>query len=455
MSVVLMINAVQGHRTNSIQEAINYLKSDHDHIGTLRNVKPRDFAGSALDCVYAVESIDRKHKYVSGSLAFEPSERPTDKELLAVVDSFRKTFMAGLEHGVNFVDFWNIHEDKGRIELNYVIPLTELTTGRRINPFPPGKAKEDFKDSFDAYINHQLGFNQVVRDPLKASNSKFETKVLPYSNSKLANEVRAKKPDKENISANVAYQIHQGKINNRQQLCDYLENFGEITRVNDKFISLKIHGSQKAFRLKGPVYENSADFQKLKIESATKDAPYRKQLNDSDFQKVRSTLARLTNSRREFNQKLISQPMTDKTRLYGAKAIPIQTAPINEVQQAPQKAPTQVQALLSSAAPKQAPVIAQKQPTAGKTAMKDAPAKEGSSSGPTSMDRSSDASIGNLQAQLSDLINQIANAKDPAKAASLKVRAMKIENQIGAAVEADRIKKLKESERFSGIKKKY
>lgn len=453
-----MINAVQGHRTNSVQEAINYLKSDHDHKGTFRNVEPRDFAGSAIDCINAVENITRKHKYVSGTLAFEPSERPTDKELIAVVDSFRKTFMAGLEHGVNFVDFWNIHEDKGRIELNYIIPLTELTTGKRINPFPPGQAKKDFKDAFDAYINHQLGFDQVVPDPLKASSSKFETKVLPYSNSKLANEIRATKPDKDNISDFVSYQIVAGKISNRQQLCDYLENFGEITRVNDKFISLKIHGSQKAFRLKGPVYEHGADFQKLKIESATKEAPNRKQLNDSDFQKVRSTLARLTNSRREFNQKLISQPMSDrtnKTRLYGAKAIPKQTAPIKEVQQAPQKAPTQAQAPLSSAAPNQTTVIAQKQPTAGKPAMKDAPAKESSSSGPISMSRSSDASIGNLQAQLSDLLNQIANAKDPAKAASLKVRAMKLENQIGAAVEADRIRKLKESERFSGIKKKY
>lgn len=453
-----MINAVQGHRTNSIQKAINYLKSDRDHNGTFRNVNPRDFAGSAIDCINVAESITRKHKYVSGTLAFEPSERPSDKELIAVIESFRKTFMAGLEHGVNFVDFWNIHEDKGRIELNYVIPLAELTTGKRINPFPPGKAKEDFKDAFDAYINHQLGFDQVVRNPLKASSSKFETKVLLHSNSKLAEEIRATKPDKDNISNFVSYQIVSGKISNRQQLCDYLENFGEITRVNDKFISLKIHGSQKAFRLKGPVYENGADFQKLKIESATRESPNRKQLNDSDFQKVRSTLARLTSSRKEFNQKLISQPMTgrtNKTRMYGAKAIPKQSAPVKEVQQTPQKAPTQAQAPLTNPTPKQAPVIAQKPPTAGKPSAKDSPSKDSCSSGSPSMGSSSDSSIGNLQAQLSDLRNQIANTKDPAKVASLKVRAMKLEQQIGAAVEADRIRKLKESERFSGIKKKY
>ena len=140
-----MINVVQGHRTNSVQEAINYLKGDHDHKGVERKSKPRFLAGSETDCLVACESIDRKHKYVSGTLAFEPGEHPTDKQLLEVVKAFRATFMAGLEHGVNFTDFWNIHTDKNRVELNYIIPLTELTTGKRINPFPPGQAKEDFK----------------------------------------------------------------------------------------------------------------------------------------------------------------------------------------------------------------------------------------------------------------------------------------------------------------------
>jgi len=224
-----VINVVQGHRTNSVQEAINYLKGDHDYKGVERKSKPRFLAGSETDCLVACESIDRKHKYVSGTLAFEPGEHPTDKQLLEVVKAFRATFMAGLEHGVNFTDFWNIHTDKNRVELNYIIPLTELTTGKRINPFPPGQAKEDFKDAFDAYINHQLGYDQVVRNPLKASESKFEKKVLPYSDSKLADQIRATKPDKDSISDKVSYQVLQGKITNRQQLCDYLENFGEIT----------------------------------------------------------------------------------------------------------------------------------------------------------------------------------------------------------------------------------
>lgn len=452
-----MINVVQGHRTNSIQEAINYLRSDHDHKGTLRNVKPRDFAGSAIDCIDVVEDITRKHKYVSGTLAFEPSERPTDKQLHEVIKVFRSTFMAGLEHGVNYVDFWNIHEDKGRIELNYVIPMVELTTGKQLNPFPPGKEKEDFKDAFDSFINQNLGYDQVIRDPLKASSSKFETKVLPHSDSELSKQIRATKPDKDSISANVSYQIHQGKITTRQQLCDYLENFGEITRINEKFISLKVHGSQKAFRLKGPVYEHGADFKKLKLEALTTEAPHRKQLNDADFEKVKLTLARLTKSRKDFHQKLIAKPMSDgsnRNRIYRPRTTVKQPTPSKEVQQ-PQKvkeAPTQGQPTAQPqqpSTPRVEPSNSTKQqpPSTNQPQAKDSP----SSGSMPSMGSSSDGSVGGLRSQLADLMSQIANAKNPSKAAALKAKATQLENQIGAAVAAERIRKLKEAERFIGM----
>lgn len=453
-----MINVIQGHRTNSVQEAINYLKGDHDHKGVERKPKPKFLTGSETDCLVACESIDRKHKYVSGTLAFEPNEHPTDQQLMAVVKSFRETFMAGLEHGVNFTDFWNIHTDKGRVELNYIIPLTELTTGKQLNPFPVGKAKEDFKDAFDAVTNHNIGYDQVVRNPLKASSSKFETKALPHSDSKLAKQARATKPDKDNVSLNVGYQILQGNITTRQQLCDYLENFGEITRVNDNFISLKTHGSQKAFRLKGPVYEYGADFKQLKNEFLTKGADYRKQLNDADFKKVSDTLNRLTASRRQFNKKLISQPMvgrSNKNRLYGKKATvkgtPKQVAPTNELKQ-PQKvkeAPAQAQPTAQPQQPSK-PVVEpssstkQQQPSTNQPQANDSPSMPSGGS-------SSDSSIGGLRSQLADLMSQIANAKNPAKAAALKAKAIQLENQIGAAVAAERIRKLKESERFNGM----
>ena len=472
-----MINVVNNHGTGPIQDAINYLKGDIDHAGKERGIKPRDFAGDANDCISVANSIERKHKYISGTLSFRENERPTDKELMTIVNAFRSTFMAGLEHGVNYVDFWNIHEDKGNIELNYIIPTTTLS-GKQLNPFPPGRTKEEFKDAFDAYINHKMEYNQVVSDPLKATLSKFEAKVLPHSKSKIAEDFKKIKPVKDDIDKYVSHQILQGKINNRQELCDFLENFGDITRVNDKFISLKIHGSEKAFRLKGPVYEHGADFKQIKHDNVTKTAVSKTKLSDVDFQEVKLKLARLTKSRKDFNTKLISKPSgrMNKNRLYGEKALIANAkkmkseseikdtshnnvklksdviskiSSMNDVKTAPVSLPKQSEPV-SSVKQKQDAVTATK-PQANKNS--DGDNSSSSSSNTSTGGGNSDSSIGNLQGQLSNILSQIANEKNPVKANILKIRASEIESKLRAAVEAERINKLKSSGKSSTHRK--
>jgi hypothetical protein len=459
-----MINVVQGHRTNSVQDAIKYLQGDYDHKGTLRSVKPRDFGGNAIDCLSAVESIDRKHKYVSGTLAFEPSEHPTGPQLQKIVDAFRKTFMAGLEPGVNYVDFWNIHGDKGRIELNYVIPMVELTTGRRLNPFPPGQAKEDFKDAFDAYINHQMGYNQVVPDPIKASQSQFEVKVIPKSSSKIAEAFRENKPTKDEISDCVARQIINDKISTRQELCDFLENFGDITRINDKFISIKPYGSEKAFRLKGPVYEHGAEFKQIKNDHLTNKSPSKLKLSDDEFQKVKTTLARLTKSRKEFNEALVSKPVgrRNKNRTYGPKdknpvndggssiggsgsgsapkpikvdepkSQPIKTEPVKHVEQ-----PAEIKASKNDA--KSVATSSDKSPSNNQA--DDSPGSAPIISGWSS----SGGSVGSLSAELNRLTTEIANTRDPKTLAELEAKAAAVRAKLSSASMAEQVKKLRDS----------
>lgn len=459
-----MINIVQGHRTNSVQDAIKYLQGDYDHKGTLRSVKPRDFAGNTVDCLSAVESIDRKHKYVSGTLAFEPSEHPTDAQLQKIVDAFRRTFMAGLEPGVNYVDFWNIHEDKGRIELNYVIPMVELTTGRRLNPFPPGEAKEDFKDAFDAYINHQMGYNQVVPDPIKASQSQFEVKVLPKSSSKIAEDFRKNKPTKDEISDCVAHQIINDKISTRQELCDFLENFGEITRINDKFISLKPYGSEKAFRLKGPVYEYGADYKQIKNDHLTKKSPSKLKLSDDEFQKVKTTLARLTKSRKEFNEALVSKPVgrQNKNRIYGPKTKkPANNGGGSKGGSGGDNAPKPIKVDEPKSQPiKIEPVKKVEQPAEIKASKTDAKSVATSSDKSLSNNQADDStgsapiisgcsnsggSVGSLSAELNRLTTEIANTRNPKKLAELEAKAAGVRAKLSSASMAEQVKKLRNS----------
>ncbi len=450
--------------TGPIEDAINYLKSDFDHEGTLRKNKPRDFAGDAEQCIFVGNSIDRKHKYVSGSLVFRESEQPTDEQLKVIVDQFRKTFMAGLEYGEHFVDYWNVHTDKGKIELNYVIPLAELTTGRQLNPFPPGQTTYEFKDAFDAVINQSLGYNQVVADPTKASNSKFETKLLEKSTSKVADDFRKIKPTKDDVSDCVAHQIINGKINSRQQLCDFLENFGEITRINDKFISIKPYGSEKAFRLKGPAYEHGADYKKLGEEYQLAKSGSQNKLSDKEFSAVKMKLARLIKSRKDFNQSLISKPLgrRNKNRVYGDKKPANDgggsiggsgsgggTAPATVKTEEPKSQPIKAEPVKPVEQPVEA--TAQKNdvesaPTSNDKSQSSDQADDSPGSAPIiSSGSSSGGSVGSLSAELNKVLSEIANNRDPKKQAELEARAAGIRAKLASASMAEQVKKLRDS----------
>lgn len=449
--------------TGPIEEAINYLKSDFDHEGTLRKNKPRDFAGDAEQCIFVGNSIDRKHKYVSGSLVFRETEQPTDEQLKVIVDQFRKTFMAGLEYGEHFVDYWNVHTDKGKIELNYVIPLAELTTGRQLNPFPPGQTTYEFKDAFDAVINQSLGYNQVVADPTKASNSKFETKLLEKSTSKVADDFRKIKPTKDEVSDCVAHQIINGKINSRQELCDFLENFGEITRINDKFISIKPYGSEKAFRLKGPAYEHGADFKKIAKDYQSVKSGSQNRLSDKEFSAVKMKLARLIKSRKDFNQSLISKPVgrRNKNRVYGDKK-PVNDgggsiggsgsigliAPKSKKIEEPKSQPIkteQVTPVEQSAKATESKSDIQSNSSSDKSPSNHQSDKSSSSSPLMLGSSDSGGSVGSLNADLNKVLSEIANNRDPKKQAELEARAAGIRAKLASASMAEQVKKIRDS----------
>ncbi|MDY3581655.1 relaxase/mobilization nuclease domain-containing protein [Enterobacter kobei] len=69
-------------------------------------------------------------KYTSGVLSFAEAELPSGQreKLMA---SFKRVLMPGLDKD-QYSILWVEHRDKGRLELNFLIPNTELLTGRRL-----------------------------------------------------------------------------------------------------------------------------------------------------------------------------------------------------------------------------------------------------------------------------------------------------------------------------------
>jgi len=72
-------------------------------------------------------------KYTSGVLSFAEADLPPGQreKLMA---SFERVLMPGLEKDQYSV-LWVEHADKGRLELNFLIPNTDLLTGRRLQPY--------------------------------------------------------------------------------------------------------------------------------------------------------------------------------------------------------------------------------------------------------------------------------------------------------------------------------
>ena len=79
------------------------------------------------------DNLDFQNRYTVGVLSFEELEIETHQKE-EIMQSFEATLLAGLERDQYDIT-WIEHTDKGRLELNFVIPNVELSTGKRLQPY--------------------------------------------------------------------------------------------------------------------------------------------------------------------------------------------------------------------------------------------------------------------------------------------------------------------------------
>lgn len=118
------------------QSAVNYLLSDIDHEKKKRPVLPEILSGDPNTFTEIANATKRAHKYTSGVIAFRDGEFITQEQIGSLIETFRSTFMPGLNIDENFADFWVMHRDKGNLELHFLVANTELTSGTQLNIHP-------------------------------------------------------------------------------------------------------------------------------------------------------------------------------------------------------------------------------------------------------------------------------------------------------------------------------
>ncbi|MDY6458137.1 relaxase/mobilization nuclease domain-containing protein, partial [Acinetobacter faecalis] len=197
-----------------------------------------------------IDSSPFAKKYTAGCLSFyEHDLEVQDKE--QIMQNFERCLFPGLERD-QYQILWVQHQDKvnqetgqTRLELNFVIPNVELSTGKRLQPF---YAPVDLErvDLFKQITNTE----HSLYDP-----DAPEHKQLFLNQKNLPRDV---KNFKEQLNERVYRAVVQGDIENRAELVQWLEsNDLKVTRQTEKSISIEnpYEDAKRPIRLNGEMYE--------------------------------------------------------------------------------------------------------------------------------------------------------------------------------------------------------
>ncbi|ACK68474.1 TOPRIM domain protein (plasmid) [Rippkaea orientalis PCC 8801] len=247
---------------------VEYILNATDTKGIPREPQPELLKGNPQQIITLIDSLDFKHKYTSGVISFAPTDAPTNEQLEAIITSFEDTAFAGLEPD-QYDILWVKHThtgggatalaERGRVELHFVTPRVELTTGKSLNIAPPG-ANYYFEPWRD-YWNMTHGWASP-NDPQRARTYyPGYHALIDAQNCRL--ELNGQKPvsrdDARKLITNylTAY-IEEGQIQNRNDIVTTLEEAGfTITRQGDNYITVTHDDLHQRIRLKGGIYSAS------------------------------------------------------------------------------------------------------------------------------------------------------------------------------------------------------
>ena len=259
--------------------ATGYLMGKKDHTGQNRAVDPVLLSGSTKDFEQIVGFGNQAGKYTSGGLYFEEtredlikkfgSEKAVNEKLQEIMDGFEETLFPGLDKD-QYCGVWVLHEDKGKIELNFLFAKEELRSGKSLTPYFH-KADYSRVNSWKDIVNYENGFS----DPSSPDKRRYFVPEFfqEYSPTDFTTETR-RRNFKKDLVEELEIMAANDQFENRDDLTDYLENQRglKVSRKIKTAISVINPQTDKPVRLKGELFEEKADYKKFSSED------YRKEL---------------------------------------------------------------------------------------------------------------------------------------------------------------------------------
>ena len=225
-------------------------------------------------------------EYITRDLVMSMSES-TKKELM---QDFERVLMTDEMQG-HYNILWVEHTDKGRLELNFVIPKIDLQSGRAFNPYFH-KIDYSRKDLWTDYVNLKYSFTDP-KDPAKEQSLQGSKKQYELIK------------DYEALDKLLQEQVANGSVKSRQNIIELLKQSNiEVTRAGKDYISVKLPQSKKAKRFKGGIYDEqfTSPTELRAIHSAAKERQraYNARDNQRELERVKQELDELIQSKAKF-----------------------------------------------------------------------------------------------------------------------------------------------------------
>lgn len=226
--------------------------------------RDRDFSkllsGNLEEIAELIDSSAYVKKYTAGCLSFLEDDL-TDSKKKNLMLAFERTLFPGLTPE-QYRIAWIEHRDKEyieideltgqekkqrRLELNFLIPNVEITTGKRLQPF---FAKADLNriDDFKSIVNFKYDLFDPD-DPINRRSVKIAKNLPKDKRSFIAA-----------LNVEVALAISEGIVTDRESLKKWMTTIGlEITRITKKKISVKNPNNPDGMPipLDGEIYEQN------------------------------------------------------------------------------------------------------------------------------------------------------------------------------------------------------
>lgn len=193
-----------------------------------------------------IDSIDRQWSYTHGVVSFALEDAPTEDQQREVMDRFEALAFAGLDpeqYDITWVR--HQHTEGGRVELHFVTPRMELTSGRALNIAPPGW-ESTFRPLRD-FLNHSHGWARPD-DPERARELQGGP-VRDLDGFSL-------REGREALHGLLLGLVEAGVVRGRAGLVAALEDAGmAVPRQGRDYITVQDPETEERFRLKGRIYE--------------------------------------------------------------------------------------------------------------------------------------------------------------------------------------------------------